>query len=118
LIRDQVWINVDGYDPMRQKLSQRCWTVGNPASDVPFSTEPSKFLSIHYSWRSIVRQVSIGYKWSRSTWCRGYLSTEQCGPKNDVILFYRKRFCASGLGLELAEIRLNTFSVKRLFGQV
>jgi len=45
-------------------------------------------------------------------------------PKSDVILFSRKRFCAFGLGLglrlgyELAEIRLNTFSVKRPFGQV
>jgi len=54
---------------------------------------------------------------------RGYLDT--C-PKNDVILFSRKRFCALGLGFglelwlglglrlesELPEIRLNTF-----FGQ-
>jgi len=49
-------------------------------------------------------------------------------PKNDVISFSRKRFCASGLGLELglrlrlglelAEIRLKTISVKRPIGQV
>jgi len=41
-------------------------------------------------------------------------------PKNDVSLFSRKGFCALGLGLglELAEIRLNAFSVKRPFGQV
>jgi len=47
-------------------------------------------------------------------------------PKNDVISFSRKRFCTIGLEfelhlvldlrLELAEIRLNTFSVKRPFG--
>jgi len=39
-------------------------------------------------------------------------------PKNDVISFSRKRFYALGLGLGLADLRLNTFSVKRLFGQV
>jgi len=43
-------------------------------------------------------------------------------PKNDVILFPRKRFCALlGLGLRFGlvrETRLNTFSVKRPFGQV
>jgi len=57
--------------------------------------------------------------------------------ENDVILFYRKRFCdlelevrvglglrfiglklGLRLGLELTEIRLNTFSVEHLFGQV
>jgi len=48
--------------------------------------------------------------------------------KNDVISFSRKRFCALGLKLnfklelglrlELAEARLNTFSVKRPFRQV
>jgi len=54
---------------------------------------------------------------------KGYLDT--C-PKNDVISFCRKGFCALGLGiglglrlrLELAEIRLNMLSVKRPFGQV
>jgi len=35
--------------------------------------------------------------------------------KNDVISSVRKRYCALGLGLELAEI---TFSVKRVFEQV
>jgi len=64
------------------------------------------------------------------TFLKGYLDT--CS-KNDVISFSRKRFCALGLelelevrvrvgvivlGLELTEIRLNTFSVKRLFGQM
>jgi len=45
-------------------------------------------------------------------------------PKNDVISFSRKGYCALGLGLglglglESADIRLNTFSVKRPFGQV
>jgi len=34
-------------------------------------------------------------------------------PKNDVISFSRKRFCALGLG-----VSGNTFSVKRPFGQV
>jgi len=49
-------------------------------------------------------------------------------PKNVVILFTRKHFCAVGLelglglglrlGLKLAKIRVNTFSVKRpAFGQ-
>jgi len=37
-------------------------------------------------------------------------------PKNDVILLSKKGFCALGLGL--AEIRLNTFSVKHPFGKV
>jgi len=58
-----------------------------------------------------------------------YLNT--C-PKNDVISFFRKRFCALDLGLEfevelrlelgfglkLAEIHLNTLSDKRSFGQI
>jgi len=51
------------------------------------------------------------------------LVSEGCGiaylgtcPKNDVISFSRKRFYALKLGLELAEIRLNAFSVKRPFG--
>jgi len=47
-------------------------------------------------------------------------------PKNDVISFSWKGFLKSfvlselglRLGLELAEIYLNTFLVKRLFGQV
>jgi len=40
--------------------------------------------------------------------------------KKNVISFSRKRICAFGLGLglELAEMRLNKFSIKRLFGQV
>jgi len=49
---------------------------------------------------------------------KGYLYT--C-PKNDVLLFSRKCFHALGLGLrqglELAEKRLNTFSVERPFEQ-
>jgi len=36
-------------------------------------------------------------------------------PKNDVTSFSRKDFCA--LGLVLEEIRLNTLSAKRPFGQ-
>jgi len=43
------------------------------------------------------------------------VSADIC-PKNDVSLFSQKGFCA--LGLELVEIRLNTFSVKRPFGQM
>jgi len=47
-------------------------------------------------------------------------------PKNDVISFFRKRVCFLGLGVELglrlglkvSNIRLNTFSVKRPFGQM
>jgi len=42
--------------------------------------------------------------------------------KNNVVSFSRKGFCALAigfglrLGLQLTEIRLNTFSVKRSFG--
>jgi len=65
------------------------------------------------------------------SYLKRYLDT--C-PKNDVISFSRKDFCALGLGLglelelgyelrlklgsQLTEIRLNTFSVKRALGQV
>jgi len=37
--------------------------------------------------------------------------------ENDVILFSRKTFRASALVFEFEEMRLNSFSVKRPFGQ-
>jgi len=60
-------------------------------------------------WQYIIPQLC-----SPMECCLGaYLDTF---PKNDVISFSRKSSCA--LGLKLAEIRLNTFSVKHPFGKV
>jgi len=70
-------------------------------------------------------KVATGWlcKDAGSSSSQGYLDT--C-PKNDIILFSRKGFCAFGLELglglrwklELTEMCLNTILVNRLFGQV